>query len=152
MMNNVLRFYIRNGARCQMAQVQNQVRYFAVVKKYTKTHEWIEMDTDTMLAKVGITDFAQKQLGDIVHVEMPEEGDSISQGDTLTSIESVKTAADVYMMVDGVIEKINDELENSPETVNASAESDGWMVEIKVENKEQFDALMSLEEYKGTLP
>ena len=123
-----------------------------MVKKFTKTHEWIEMDTDTKLAKVGITDYAQKQLGDIVHIEMPSEGDSMKQGDTLTSIESVKTAADVYMMVDGVVEKINDELENSPENVNASAEGDGWIVEIKVENEEQFNGLMTHEEYKETLP
>ena len=73
-----------------------QCRYFPIVKKYTKTHEWIEFDTDTSIAKVGITDHAQGELGDIVHVGLPDEGTEFTKSDAISCVESVKTAADIY--------------------------------------------------------
>ncbi len=87
--------------------IQNQYRSFAIIKRFTKTHEWISFDTETNVAKIGITDHAQKELGDIVYVDLPESGTEFSKSDVILQVESTKTAADVYQMVDGVVLEIN---------------------------------------------
>jgi glycine cleavage system H protein len=116
------------------------------MKKYTKSHEWIE--TTEGIATVGISEHAQEQLGDIVYVDLPGEGDTLKKGDTLCSIESVKSANDVYTPVSGEVVEINNSLEDTPETINESAEGEGWICKIKLSDESEVDGLMSLEEYK----
>ena len=126
-------------------------RQFAVITKFTPSHEYVQFDTDTGIAKMGITHHAQKELGDIVHVAMPEVGDKFDKGDSMIAVESVKTAADVFALIDGEVVELNDVLEEEPGTVNASPEKEGWMLKVRVINKEQLDSLMSEEQYKETL-
>ncbi|HPF17726.1 MAG TPA: glycine cleavage system protein GcvH [Thermotogota bacterium] len=116
------------------------------MKKYTESHEWIEV-TDT-IATVGISEHAQEQLGDIVYVDLPQEGSTLSKGDTLCSIESVKSANDVYTPVSGEVIEVNSALEDAPETINESAEGEGWICKIKISDESELDMLMGLEEYK----
>ena len=123
------------------------IRHFAIVSKFTKSHEWITFDTDTGLAKIGITDHAQHELGDIVHVDLPEIGNKYEKLDTIIAVESVKTAADVYCMVDGEVVAVNENLHDDSSLVNSSAQENGWMVEIKVTKPSQLDALLSHAEY-----
>ncbi len=114
--------------------------------KYTKEHEWIRVEGDT--AVVGITDYAQSELGDIVYVEVPNVGETLSQGDTLGTIEAVKTVADIYMPVDGEVLEMNSELENAPELVNQDPYGKGWIAKIKVLKPEQLNDLLTAEQYK----
>jgi glycine cleavage system H protein len=114
---------------------------------YTDEHEWL--DAEGSEGNVGITDFAAKQLGDIVYVELPEKGDTYSKGETFGTIESVKAVSDLYMPVDGEIIDINVELEESPELVNSSPYEDGWMVKISIKNEEQIQELMDSDEYNA---
>jgi len=116
------------------------------MKKYTQSHEWIEV-TDGV-ATIGISEHAQEQLGDIVYVDLPGEGDALSKGDTLCSIESVKSANDVYTPVSGEVVEANSALEDTPETINESAESEGWICKIKVSDESELEGFMSLDEYK----
>ena len=132
----------------QRAMMLAQMRNFAVVTKYTKTHEWIKYDTDTKLAKIGITDFAQKELGDIVHVELPAVGEKHEVNSQIVAVESTKTAADVYIMVEGEIVGVNEDVVDDSSLVNSSPENEGWMVEIKVNAPEQIEDLLSEEQYK----
>ena len=97
---------------------------------FTEEHEWIDVDGD--IATVGITDFAQGQLGDIVFVEVPDEGRTLAKGDDAAVVESVKAASDVYAPVSGEVIEANDALSTAPETVNSAAEADGWFARIKV--------------------
>ena len=105
------------------------------MKKYTKTHEWIEVDTDTSIAKIGITEHAQSELGDIVHVGLPDAGTEFAKTDTISSVESVKTAADIYQMIDGEVLEINDQLNDAPELINQDAEGQGWIMQVKVKDQ-----------------
>ena len=116
------------------------------MKKYTESHEWIEV-TDGV-ATIGISEHAQEQLGDIVYVDLPGEGDALSKGDTLCSIESVKSANDVYTPVSGEVVEANSALEDTPETINESAEGEGWICKIKVSDESELEGFMSLDEYK----
>jgi len=116
------------------------------MKKYTESHEWIEVADG--IATVGISEHAQEQLGDIVYVDLPQEGNELSKGDTLCSIESVKSANDVYTPVSGEIVEINSSLEDTPETINESAEGEGWICKIKLSDEAEVEGLMNLEEYK----
>ena len=116
------------------------------MKKYTQSHEWIE-ETDGV-ATIGISEHAQEQLGDIVYVDLPGEGDTLSKGDTMCSIESVKSANDVYTPVSGEVVEANAALEDTPENINESAEGEGWICKIKISDESELDGLMSLEEYK----
>ena len=127
--------------------MQQQIRYFAIVKKYTKTHEWIELDTDTKLAKMGITDHAQKELGDIVHVDLPDVGTEFSKDDAISCVESVKTAADIYQMVDGEVVEVNDNVAEDGSVVNADAEGDGWLMVVKIRDESQLDDLLTPDDY-----
>jgi glycine cleavage system H protein len=114
--------------------------------KYTKDHEWIKVDGDT--ATVGVTDFAQQQLGDVVFVEIETEGDSLNKGDVFGTIEAVKTVSDMYMPVSGEIIEVNPKLEDAPETVNEDPYGEGWMIKVKMENADEANELMAAEDYK----
>ncbi len=114
--------------------------------KYTKEHEWLRVEGD--VATVGITDYAQSELGDIVYVEIPNVGETLSQGDTLGTIEAVKTVADIYMPVDGEVLEMNPDLDASPELINQDPYGKGWIVKIKITNPDQVNGLLSAEDYK----
>lgn len=114
--------------------------------KFTQDHEWIKLDGDT--ATVGISDYAQKQLGDVVFVELPEVGREVGQGDELAVVESVKAASEVYAPVAGEVTEVNETLEGAPETVNAAPTGDGWFVKMTVSDASELDALMDEAAYK----
>ena len=114
--------------------------------KYTKEHEWI--DVKDGIGTIGITNFAQSELGDIVFVELPNIGDEIAQNDVFGTIEAVKTLADLFSPVTGEIIEINDELENSPEMINSDCYKDGWIVKIKLSNESELSNLLSDIDYK----
>ena len=100
---------------------------------YTKEHEWLDVNGDE--AQVGITDFAQGELGDIIFVELPEVGDTFSKDDVFGTIEAVKTVADLYMPVSGEIIELNNVIEDSPELINTSPHESGWIIKIKITSK-----------------
>lgn len=114
--------------------------------KYTQDHEWVKMDGDTLTS--GITDFAQSELGDIIFIEFPREGESFNQGESFGTIEAVKTVADLFMPVSGEIVSINSSLEDAPESVNQDAYGTGWLVKIKPSDAGQVDALMDAKAYE----
>ena len=116
-------------------------------KLYTKEHEWISIEKDK-IALLGITDYAQKQLGDIVFVELPEVDKDCSIGDEIAVVESVKAASEVYSGVSGQVLEVNDAIVDEPQLVNSDPETKGWFVKIKIYKIEEFDELMSLNEYK----
>ena len=117
--------------------------------KYTKEHEWIKIKGD--VAVVGITDHAQAELTDIVFVELPEVGKEVTKGDELCVVESVKSVSEIYAPISGKIIKINDKLEDTPETVNASPYDTGWLVELEIKDKTEIDNLLDAESYKKTI-
>lgn len=114
--------------------------------KYSKDHEWILVEGETAL--VGITDFAQGELGEIVYVDITSEGDSVGRSEVFGSIEAVKTVSDMMMPVTGTVLEINPELEDAPELINQDPYGKGWIVKISVEKPEELDDLLSVEEYK----
>ena len=114
--------------------------------KYTQSHEWIKITNST--ATIGITDHAQTELTDIVYVELPEIGREISKGDELCVVESVKSVSEIYAPLSGKITKVNQQLEDSPETINTSPYDDGWLVEIEITNKEELSELLDADAYK----
>lgn len=114
--------------------------------KYTADHEWIKIEGD--LVTVGITEFAQGELGDIVYVEIETEGDSLDKGEVFGTIEAVKTVSDLFMPISGEISDFNEDLESAPETVNSDPYGEGWMVKIKLSNPSELDDLLSAETYK----
>ena len=116
--------------------------------KYTKDHEWAKADGDTVL--VGITDYAQDQLGDIVFVEMPEVGDSFQAGDEFGTLESVKAVSELYLPIGGEIVEVNEELDDSPELINQDPYT-GWIVKLKPENLSEMDGLLDRDGYLGIL-
>ena len=113
---------------------------------YTKDHEWIRVQGD--VAIVGITDHAQRQLGDVVYVELPKAGDKFEAGEPFGSVESVKAVSEVYMPLSGSVVEVNDSLNDSPEKVNTDPYGDGWMIGIKMDNPSQVDGLLSAIEYE----
>lgn len=117
--------------------------------KYSSDHEWIKVDGN--IATVGITDFAQSQLGDIVFVDVQTEGETLSQGEVFGAIEAVKTVADALMPVSGKIIEFNEELESTPEAVNKDPYGEGWMVKIEMSDPSEVDKLMDAEAYKATI-
>ncbi len=116
--------------------------------KYSKEHEWVKLEEGT--ATVGITDFAQKQLTDIVFVELPEKGKQIKKGEQMAVVESVKSVSDVYAPVSGEIVEVNNNLADNPELINKDPYGDGWFVKIKAKDASEADNLMSAEEYEKT--
>ena len=117
--------------------------------KYTKDHEWIKIDGDT--ATIGITDFAQSELGDIVYVEIETEGETLDKEEVFGSIEAVKTVSDLFMPVTGEVIEINEEIESNPEVINSDAYGAGWLIKIKVSDASELEALLSAEDYQGVI-
>jgi glycine cleavage system H protein len=113
---------------------------------YTKDHEWIRVQGD--VATVGITDHAQKQLGDVVYVELPKAGDKFEASEPFGSVESVKAVSEIYMPLSGSVVEVNDSLNDEPERVNTDPYGDGWMIRIKMDNPSQVDGLLSSIEYE----
>jgi len=114
--------------------------------KYTDTHEWLKFSGNT--AKVGITDHAQSELTDIVFVELPAVGTDVKKGDELCVVESVKSVSEIFSPVSGKVKKINEILEDTPETINRSPYDDGWLVEIEVRDKSEVNKLLDANSYK----
>jgi len=117
------------------------------MKKFTEDHEWLAVDGD--MATVGITDYAQNALGDVVFVELPAVGAGFSKGDEMAVVESVKAASEVYAPVAGEIADINEALEGDPALVNSAAETDGWFVKLKLADTAELDSLMDEAAYKA---
>ena len=117
--------------------------------KYTKDHEWIKIDGNT--ATVGVTDFAQSELGDIVYVEVETEGDTLDKEETFGSIEAVKTVSDLFMPLTGEITSFNEELESNPEVVNSDPYGEGWMIKISFTDESEVEGLLSAEEYQALI-
>ncbi len=117
--------------------------------KYTKDHEWVKIDGD--VATIGITDFAQGELGDIVYVEVETEGESLNQEEVFGTVEAVKTVSDLFMPVSGEVIEFNTDLESAPEAVNNDPYGDGWMIKVKMSDSSEADALLSADQYKEEL-
>ena len=115
--------------------------------KYTKDHEWVRIEDD--IAYVGITDFAQGELGDIVYVEIETLNETIEMSEVFGTVEAVKTVSDLFMPITGEIIEINDKLESEPELVNSDPYGEGWMVKIKYDDVSQLDGLLDLDGYES---
>jgi len=126
----------------------NELNFPAEVR-YAESHEWARSEGDSV--KIGISDYAQDQLGDIVFVELPEVGDTLGKGEEFGTVESVKAVSELYMPVAGEVVAANSSLEDAPEKVNNTPYGDGWMIEIKAENPSELDDLMDNDAYLGTL-
>ncbi len=113
-------------------------------RRFTKEHEWVEKND---LFIVGITDFAQDQLGDVVSIELPEIGSIFKQNDAMAIIDSVKASSDIFCPIDGEIVEVNEKLLEHPELINQSPYDEGWIVKMKVSNPQQFDSLLEKEQY-----
>ena len=118
-------------------------------KKYTKEHEWVEVDGDT--ATVGITNHAQESLGDIVFIDLPTVGKEVKSNEELCVIESVKAASDIYAPIDGEVTEINNNLNDDASIVNQDPEKDGWIFKMKISDQSQYNNLMTLDEYLSSL-
>ncbi len=113
--------------------------------RYTKSHEWARDEANGIY--VGISDYAQSELGDVVFVELPEIGHKVSKGEAFATVESVKAASEIYSPLDGTVIKVNEQLSSQPELINSSAEKDAWIALIVPRDRAQLDSLMSEEEY-----
>ncbi|QEE49194.1 glycine cleavage system protein GcvH [Flavobacterium alkalisoli] len=114
--------------------------------KYTKDHEWVKIEGD--VATVGITDFAQKELGDIVYVEVETLDQTLDKDEVFGTVEAVKTVSDLFLPLSGEIVEFNEALETAPETVNTDAYGDGWMIKVKIANMDEVSELLDSEQYK----
>lgn len=117
--------------------------------KYTKDHEWVSIDGD--IATVGITDFAQKELGDIVYVEVDTLDQTLSKDEVFGTVEAVKTVSDLFLPLSGEIVEFNEELESNPEVVNSDPYGEAWMIKIKISDVSEIDSLLSSEDYKALI-
>lgn len=117
--------------------------------KYTKDHEWVKMDGDTAI--IGITDFAQSELGDIVYVEVETLDETLEADEVFGTVEAVKTVSDLFLPVSGEIIAFNEGLEDEPEKVNTDPYNEGWMIKVKCSNLSQVEGLMSAEDYKALI-
>jgi len=115
--------------------------------KYDKEHEWVRVEGDA--AVIGISDFAQDQLGEVVYVDLPSAGDELIAGETFGEIESVKSVSELYAPVTGTILEVNGDLDGAPETINSDAYGAGWMIKVSLADPSQLDALMSSEDYEA---
>ena len=116
--------------------------------KFSKDHEWVELKGDDLVV-IGITDFAQEQLGDLVYVELPEVGDECSRGENISVIESVKAASDLIAPVSGTIIEVNSRLEDEPELVTEDSMGEGWFIKVKLSNTSELDDLMDESAYNS---
>jgi glycine cleavage system H protein len=119
--------------------------------KYAVTHEWVLSELGTKIAIVGVTDYAQDQLGEIVYVELPEVGLSVSAGDEVCVLESVKTASDVFSPLTGKIVAVNEDLEEAPSLVNSHPYQDGWLYKIEIKDQQEYDELFDAGAYEEHL-
>lgn len=117
--------------------------------KYTKEHEWVKIDGD--IATIGITDYAQNELGDIVFIEIETEGETLDREETFGSIEAVKTVSDLFMPLGGEVLEFNSALEQAPETVNRDPYGDGWIIKVKIADKGEIKDLLDAEAYKNLI-
>ncbi|MEI8116021.1 MAG: glycine cleavage system protein GcvH [Flavobacteriia bacterium] len=117
--------------------------------KYTKDHEWVKIEGD--VAIVGITEFAQSELGDIVYVEIETIGETLNQEEVFGSVEAVKTVSDLFMPVSGEILEFNEALEGNPELVNSDPYGEGWMIKVKLTDASQYDELLDAATYEGLI-
>jgi glycine cleavage system H protein len=117
--------------------------------RYSKDHEWVLVDTDT--AAIGITDYAQHSLGDVVYIDMPRVGDKFGAHEAFGSVESVKAVSEVFIPIAGEVVEVNDGLNDTPEKVNADPYGDAWFIKVKMENPLEADSLLSAEEYEEYL-
>lgn len=117
--------------------------------KYTKDHEWVKIDGD--IATVGITEFAQSELGDIVYVEIETVGETVDQEEVFGSVEAVKTVSDLFMPLSGEILEFNENLESNPELVNSDPYGEGWMIKVKISDASQIDGLLDAAAYEGII-
>ena len=116
---------------------------------YTEAHEYCKVDGD--IVTIGVTEYAQEQLGDITYVELPEIGDSFSKGDSLGVIEAVKAASDIYSPVSGEVVEINENLEDNPELINQECYEGGWIMKLKLSDTSELDGLMKVDAYKAII-
>jgi glycine cleavage system H protein len=116
---------------------------------YSKDHEWVKVDGDK--ATIGITDFAQHSLGDVVYIELPTAGDKFAAHEAIGSIESVKAVSEVFSPLAGEVTEVNDGLNDSPEVVNSDAYGEGWMIKVKMDNPGDVDAMLNAAEYEEYL-
>jgi len=114
---------------------------------YTKDHEWVRVEGD--VAYIGITDFAQKELGDIVYVDIPSKGKTVAQHEVFGTVEAVKTVSDLFMPLTGEVLELNAKLDGAPEMVNSDPYGDGWMIKCSIANPSEVEGLMSAEAYQG---
>ncbi len=114
--------------------------------KFLKSHEWVKVDGN--IGTIGISEHAQEEMGDIVYVELPEVGSKIKKGETFMSLESAKSAEDVYAPVSGTVKEVNSELEDAPELVNEDAQGKGWFVKVELDDPSELDDLLSEDDYK----
>ena len=118
--------------------------------RYTQEHEWVS-PTGPGTVRVGITDYAQSQLGDVVHVQLPDVGESVTAGSAIGEVESTKSVSDVYAPVAGEVVACNGELDDRPELINSHPYGEGWMIEIKLADETALDALMAAEDYRSLI-
>ncbi|HOV56104.1 MAG TPA: glycine cleavage system protein GcvH [Bacteroidales bacterium] len=117
--------------------------------KYAKTHEWVRVDGE--YAYIGISDFAQSELGDIVYVDVPTVGENLSKGDVFGTIEAVKTVSDVYLPISGEVIEFNEALATNPELINKDPYGEGWIVKVKMTNPAEIENLLSADDYKAAI-
>lgn len=117
--------------------------------KYTKDHEWVKVEGD--MVTIGITDFAQGELGDIVYVEVETEGETLAKEEVFGTVEAVKTVSDLFMPVSGEVVEFNEAIESAPESVNNDAYGAGWMIKVKLSDLSDLDELLSAEEYSAII-
>ena len=117
--------------------------------KYTKEHEWVSIDGDT--ATIGITDFAQRELGDIVYVEVDTEGEELDREEVFGTVEAVKTVSDLFMPIAGEVLEFNEALEDEPELINKDPYGDGWIIKVKITNPDEVNDLLDAEAYKKNI-
>ncbi len=117
--------------------------------QYTRSHEWVRTEGDT--ATIGITDHAQDELGDIVFIELPEQGATLEAGDSFGTVESVKAVSDLYTPVGGEVVEVNDALDSSPEKINEDPYGDGWLVKVRLSEAAELDELLDADAYEATL-
>lgn len=117
--------------------------------KYTKDHEWVKVENET--ATVGITDFAQGELGDIVFVEVETEGESLSKGEIFGTVEAVKTVSDLFIPISGEVIEFNEKLADTPELINSDPYGEGWIIKVKIENQDDLNTLISDKDYSDMI-
>ena len=116
-------------------------------RRYRSSHEWVLLEGD--VAVIGISDFAQDALGDVVYFDLPEEGDDVTEGESFAEVESVKAVSDVYAPMNGTIVAVNEALSDTPELINQDPFGEGWMIKIKLEDASSYDSLMDAQAYKA---